>query len=144
MASTRKSPASGRRGGSRGRSRSGGRIGTKRVYDEPAPEDGIRVLVDRLWPRGIAKATRKWRRWMPELAPSTELRKWYGHDPARFAEFERRYRAELAGEADRIASLRSEARQRGLTLLTATRELALSHVEVLRKVLGGSRGGMRR
>jgi uncharacterized protein YeaO (DUF488 family) len=76
---------------------------------------------------------------MPALAPSTELRKWYGHDPARFAEFERRYRAELVGQADRIVLLRGESRKRGLTLLTATRDPALSHAEVLRKILGGSR-----
>ena len=74
-------------------------------------------------------------RWLPELAPSTNLRKWYGHDPARFAEFERRYRAELDTQSDAIARLRAEARRPGLTLLTATREPALSRAEVLRKLL---------
>jgi uncharacterized protein YeaO (DUF488 family) len=97
MAGARKSSVRRRRGdGSRARSQSSARVQVKRVYDPAAPEDGVRILVDRLWPRGIAKAARKWDRWLPELAPSTELRKWYGHDPARFAEFERRYRAELA------------------------------------------------
>jgi uncharacterized protein YeaO (DUF488 family) len=115
-------------------------VQVKRVYDAAAPGDGVRVLVDRLWPRGIAKAARRWHRWLPELAPSTGLRKWYGHDPARFAEFEHRYRAELAGQADRIGLLRTEARRRGLTLLTATRDPALSHTEVLRNVLRGPGG----
>jgi uncharacterized protein YeaO (DUF488 family) len=140
MTSTRKAPAPSRRDGIRARSRPGGSIEIKRVYDEPAAEDGVRVLVDRLWPRGIAKAAQKWHHWVPELAPSTKLRKWYGHDPARFAEFEQRYRAELAGEADRIAWLRTEVRRGRVTLLTASRDLALSHVVVLRKVLAGSRG----
>ena len=141
MAHRQKAPVRGPRGRGRGRDGRGplGAIRIKRVYDAPAAGDGIRVLVDRLWPRGIAKAAAQWHRWMPELAPSTELRKWYGHDPARFAEVERRYRAELAAEADRLASLRSETRRRGLTLLTATRDPTLSHVTVLLKVLGGSR-----
>jgi len=140
MASMSKAPAPNRSGSGSAGNRSGARVEIKRVYDAPAPEDGLRVLVDRLWPRGIAKTAGKWTQWIPELAPSTELRKWYGHDPARFAEFERRYRAELAGAADRIAWLRTEARRRRVTLLTATRDPTLSHVEVLRKVLGGSRG----
>ena len=106
-----------------------------RVYEEPSPGEGMRVLIDRLWPRGIAKTARRWDRWLPELAPSTDLRKWYGHDPARFAEFEGRYRDELASHADMLAALRAEARRNGLTLLTATREPALSHAEVLQKVL---------
>jgi len=121
-----------------GRRRALGAIEVKRLYDAPAPGDGARVLVDRLWPRGIAKAARTWEQWIPELAPSTELRKWYGHEPTRFAEFERRYRAELAAQADRLASLRAEARRRGLTLLTATRDPALSHATVLCKVLSGA------
>jgi uncharacterized protein YeaO (DUF488 family) len=118
-------------------------VQVKRVYHPAAPEDGVRILVDRLWPRGIAKAARKWDGWLPELAPSTELRKWYGHDPARFAEFERRYRAELAGQADRIDLLRADARERGLTLLTATRDPALSHTAVLSKLLRGARPSRR-
>ena len=85
MAHRQKAPVRGPRGRGRGRDGRGplGAIRIKRVYDAPAAGDGIRVLVDRLWPRGIAKAAAQWHRWMPELAPSTELRKWYGHDPAR-------------------------------------------------------------
>jgi uncharacterized protein YeaO (DUF488 family) len=139
MASTRKAPARSRSVSSRASKRRDEKIAIKRVYDEPGPNDGMRVLIDRLWPRGIAKTAHKWDRWMPELAPSTGLRKWYGHDPEKFAEFERRYGAELAAQAERLASLRIEARRSGLTLLTATRDPALSHAAVLRKVLGGSR-----
>jgi uncharacterized protein YeaO (DUF488 family) len=125
------------------RARSGTRVQIRRVYDEPSSGEGVRVLIDRLWPRGIAKAARRWERWMPEIAPSNELRKWYGHDPARFGEFERRYRDELAGRADAIAALRSEARGGGVTLLTATREPALSHATVLQKLLSRGRSPRR-
>ena len=116
-------------------------VKVRRVYEEPFPGEGMRILVDRLWPRGIAKAARKWDRWLPALAPSTDLRTWYGHDPARFAEFERRYRDELGAQTETLASLRAEARRNRLTLLTATREPALSHAEVLRKVLTSSPRG---
>jgi uncharacterized protein YeaO (DUF488 family) len=110
-------------------------IGIKRAYDPPAPADGLRVLVDRLWPRGIAKAKLKLDAWPRALSPSTELRKWYGHDPVLFAEFRRRYRAELAGEKDELASLRAMLKGHKATLITATRELDLSHAVVLREIL---------
>ena len=139
MAKTRTSLAERRRRGGGARARPGTRVQIRRVYDEPSSGEGVRILIDRLWPRGIAKAARRWERWMPEIAPSNELRKWYGHDPARFGEFERRYRDELAGRADAVAALRSEARRGGVTLLTATREPALSHATVLRKLLSRGR-----
>src|SRR5277367_294564 len=79
-----------------GRARTGRRlIGIKRVYDEPTPADGLRILVDRLWPRGVSKAAAKLDAWPRDLAPSTGLRVWYGHDPQRYAEFRRRYREEI-------------------------------------------------
>ena len=81
-------------------------IAIKRAYDKPAPQDGVRILVDRLWPRGLSKAALKLDAWVRQLAPSTALRKWYGHEPARFAEFRRRYRAELAEHKDELAELR--------------------------------------
>ena len=104
-----------------------------RVYDDPSPEDGRRVLVDRIWPRGLANARARVDEWAKEVAPSTELRRWYGHDPTRFEEFRRRYRAELA-EPQRQAALRSLrelARSGPLTLVTATRDVDHSQAAVL-------------
>jgi len=114
-------------------------IAIKRVYDEASPGDGLRILVDRLWPRGIAKAALKLDTWARELAPSNELRKWYGHEPARFAEFRRRYRAELAPHRAELAALGARIAGRTATLLTATRETALSHAHVLRDLLAAKR-----
>jgi uncharacterized protein YeaO (DUF488 family) len=114
-------------------------IGIKRVYDKAARDDGVRILIDRLWPRGLSKAELKLDAWPRVLAPSTELRKWYGHDPKLFAEFRRRYRKELAGQKEELANLRAMIKGRKATLLTATRELELSHAVVLRELLGGSR-----
>jgi uncharacterized protein YeaO (DUF488 family) len=111
------------------------RIAIKRAYDEPAAADGLRILVDRLWPRGIAKAALKHDAWPRALTPSNGLRKWYGHDPNRFAEFRRRYREELAARPDEIAPLRALVKGRKATLVTATRELELSHAQVLREIL---------
>jgi uncharacterized protein YeaO (DUF488 family) len=110
-------------------------IAIKRAYDAPAAGDGLRILVDRLWPRGLSKASLKLDAWPKELSPSNELRKWYGHDPKLFAEFRRRYRAELAAHKDELAALRATIKGRATTLLTATRELDLSHAVVLRDVL---------
>ncbi len=110
-------------------------IDIKRVYDKAAPDDGVRILIDRLWPRGLSKAELKLDAWPRALSPSTELRKWYGHDPKLFAEFRRRYRAELADHKEDIADLRAMIKGRKATLLTATRELELSHAVVLRELL---------
>jgi uncharacterized protein YeaO (DUF488 family) len=113
-------------------------IAVKRVYERPSSDDGLRVLVDGLWPRGIAKAALKYDAWPRALAPSNELRKWYGHDRSRAAEFRRRYRKELAAHHDELAALRAMIGGRPATLLTATRELDLSHAMVLRDVLSGA------
>lgn len=110
-------------------------IAIKRVYDPPARDDGLRILIDRLWPRGLAKASLKLDAWPRELSPSNELRKWYGHDPKLFAEFRRRYREELTAHQDELAALRTMIKGHAATLLTATRELDLSHGVVLREVL---------
>jgi uncharacterized protein YeaO (DUF488 family) len=80
-------------------------IRTKRVYDPPAKDDGVRVLVDRLWPRGLRKENAAVTLWLKEIAPSAELRKWFGHDPARWTEFSRRYRAELTHNDEAVARL---------------------------------------
>jgi uncharacterized protein YeaO (DUF488 family) len=110
-------------------------IAIKRAYDRPSQQDGLRILIDRLWPRGLSKAKLKIDTWPRELTPSTELRNWYGHEPARFAEFRRRYRAELAQHADDVAALRAMVKGRTATLITATRALDLSHAAVMREML---------
>ena len=113
-----------------------------RVYDPPGPDDGARVLVDRLWPRGLRKDAAVLDHWCRDAAPSTELRKWYGHDPARFAEFTERYRAELddTDHAAAFAALRRLSREGPLTLLTATKDPELSQARVLADVLTGGTG----
>ena len=111
----------------------------RRVYDDPSPADGTRVLVDRLWPRGVAKATARIDEWA-KVAPSTELRRWYGHDPSKFDRFRRRYEAELA-EPERQAAvqrLRELAGSGPLTLLTATKDIGHSQAAVLIQHLHGA------
>jgi uncharacterized protein YeaO (DUF488 family) len=110
-------------------------IAIKRAYDKAVAADGVRILIDRLWPRGLSKATLKFDAWPRELAPSTELRRWYGHDPERFAEFRRRYKAELDARSDEVAGLRAMIRGRAATLITATHDLELSHASILRDAL---------
>jgi uncharacterized protein YeaO (DUF488 family) len=117
------------------RARQSSLIAIKRAYDAPAAGDGLRILIDRLWPRGLSKAALKLDAWPRALSPSSELRKWYGHDPRLFAELRRRYRDELAAHKDELAALRAMIKGRAATLLTATHELDLSHAVVLRDVL---------
>jgi uncharacterized protein YeaO (DUF488 family) len=110
----------------------------RRIYDEPSTQDGARVLVDRIWPRGMTKDRAHLDEWLKDVAPSTELRKWYDHDPDRFDEFERRYRVELAEEerAKAVQHLSDLAARRTLTLLTATRRPEISEAAVLARVIG--------
>jgi uncharacterized protein YeaO (DUF488 family) len=110
-------------------------IAIKRAYDTPSPQDGVRILIDRLWPRGLAKAKLKIDAWPRQLAPSTGLRKWYGHEPERFIEFRRRYRAELSEHANDLEALRAMVKGRVATLITATREVDLSHAAVMNEIL---------
>ncbi|MBP2368739.1 DUF488 domain-containing protein [Pseudonocardia parietis] len=105
-----------------------------RIYDAPEKSDGTRVLVDGVWPRGVRKQDARYDEWVKDVAPSAELRKWYGHDPDRFAEFRRRYRDELDG-SPALDRLREQVRDPGLILLTATRSPEYSHAEVLRELL---------
>jgi len=107
----------------------------KRIYDKPQAADGYRALVDRLWPRGVSRQRAALAVWVKELAPSTELRLWYGHDPKRWREFGRRYRAELRAHPQALAALRARARRERVTLLTATREPRINHAVVLRALL---------
>ena len=112
-------------------------IRVRRVYDPPSPDDGARVLVDRIWPRGLRKDAARLDEWAKDVAPSTELRQWYGHDPARFGEFRVRYLSELYGGPQRAAlgRLRALASARPLTLLTATRDVEHSQAAVLARLL---------
>jgi uncharacterized protein YeaO (DUF488 family) len=107
----------------------------KRAYLPPSPEDGVRVLVDRLWPRGVRKADAAIDRWLKEIAPSTDLRRWFGHDPRRWDEFRRRYRAELSRNADLLNELRALVRKGRLTLVYAARDEDHNEAVVLRDVL---------
>ena len=107
----------------------------KRAYDPAEPGDGYRVLVDRLWPRGVSKERARLDEWARELAPSAELRTWFGHDPERFAEFERRYRAELAPHGEKLDELRRRAREGTLTLVYAARDEEHNDAVVLAELL---------
>lgn len=112
-------------------------ISIRRIYDAPAAGDGARLLVDRLWPRGVARDRAGLTAWLPDIAPTTALRRWYGHDPARFPEFRRRYWNELA-EADgagRLAPLWQALDSGPVALLTAKKDAGLSHAAVLRDYL---------
>jgi uncharacterized protein YeaO (DUF488 family) len=115
-------------------------IRVKRVYDDRSPEDGARVLVDRVWPRGVKKEDAQLDDWAKDVAPSTELRKWYGHDPDKFDEFTKRYRKELeSGDArGGLDRLRESAREGDLTLLTASKAVDISQATVLATLLGES------
>lgn len=113
-----------------------------RVYEDPGRSGAEhRALVDRLWPRGLTKEAVDLDEWVKDAAPSAELRRWYGHQPERFEEFARRYRAELRTEpgASAVAGLRRQARHHRLVLLTATRDVEHSGAEVLRRTLGSAR-----
>ncbi|MEU4687025.1 DUF488 domain-containing protein [Streptomyces xinghaiensis] len=117
-------------------------VRVRRVYEDREPDDGVRVLVDRLWPRGLAKEAAGLDEWCKAIAPSSELRRWYGHDPERFEEFAERYRAELAGPEGRevLGRLRGLARgDGGLTLLTATKDVERSAARVLERALADGR-----
>jgi len=117
-------------------------VRVRRIYDPPESDDGARVLVDRLWPRGMSKERAELTEWCRDVAPSTELRQWYRHDPDKFGEFEKRYRAELRDpdHADALASLRGYAGRGTLTLLTASKRDDISEAEVVRRMLTGSGG----
>jgi len=109
----------------------------KRAYDPAEPGDGVRILVDRLWPRGVSKAKAALDDWMKEIAPSAELRKWFGHDPARWTEFQRRYRAELREQSEALAVIRDLARTRVVTLVYSAHDEQHNDAVVLQAVLLG-------
>jgi uncharacterized protein YeaO (DUF488 family) len=110
-----------------------------RVYEQRTPDDGRRVLVDRLWPRGVRRDDERVDEWLPDVAPSTELRRWYGHEVDKFDEFARRYTTELgdAAHGEAVDGLRESMKNRTLTLVTATRDVEHSQATVLARHLGG-------
>ncbi len=114
----------------------------RRIYDAATPGDGTRVLVDRIWPRGISKARANLDEWCKQIAPSTELRKWYHHDPKLFDEFVRRYRDELTDScrAEALAHLHGLMKRRTLTLLTASKAVDISEAAVLADLLAADSG----
>ena len=112
-------------------------INVKRAYEAPDTNDGTRILVDRLWPRGLRKTDAAIDRWMKDIAPSTDLRKWFGHDPARWQEFRQRYADEIQGHLEELDELRTCARAGRITLVFAAHDETRNNAVVLRDVLLG-------
>lgn len=110
-------------------------IRVKRAYAPPSPEDGYRVLVDRLWPRGMSKAKAALDAWEKQIAPSDELRDWFGHDPARWEEFKRRYFAELADKPEQVAALRQRAAEGPVTLVFSAKDEQHNNAVALKEYL---------
>lgn len=121
-------------------------VRVRRVYEEPDPADGVRILVDRLWPRGVRKQDLAHDAWLKDVAPSGDLRTWYGHRPERFEGFARRYRKELRSgvPADELEQLRQKSSSQTITLLTATRDVERSGAAVLAETLRELRRTTRR
>jgi uncharacterized protein YeaO (DUF488 family) len=112
-------------------------IHLKRVYEEPSKKDGIRVLVERLWPRGLTKERAAVHLWLKDVAPSPELRKWFGHDPARWEQFQERYRRELRQQEDAVQFLKQKAKQCSVTLVYAARDEEHNGALALKRFLQG-------
>lgn len=115
----------------------------KRAYEPAEPDDGVRILVDRLWPRGVSKAEAALDDWMKDIAPSTELRQWFGHDPARWPEFQSRYRAELRQHDEELDRIRALARTQTVTLVYSAHDVEHNDAVVLREVLLGEPRSLR-
>jgi len=110
-------------------------IKLKRIYDPVSPDDGKRILIDRLWPRGIKKEDARIDEWLRDIAPSAQLRKWFSHEPSKWAEFKKRYREELKDKRELIDRLRSEAENGTLTLLYAAKDREHNNAVVLKEVI---------
>ena len=108
-------------------------IKIKRIYEPPAGDDGFRILVDRLWPRGLSKEKAKVDLWLKEISPGNELRKWYGHDPAKWAEFKRKYLEEIEGKKSEFDLLRQKAKGGTLTFLFSSKEEKLNNAQALKE-----------
>ncbi len=116
----------------------------KRIYEPAAKSDGFRVLVDRLWPRGIAKESTKLDLWLPDLGPSTELRRWFNHDPARWDEFRRRYQAELLEKTVLLATITEQAKTGPVTLVYSAKDEQYNQAVALQDFLLRRNEGLRR
>ncbi len=114
-----------------------GNIKLKRAYEQPEPEDGVRVLVDRLWPRGVKKEEAAVDQWMKELSPSNDLRKWFGHDPDRWEEFRERYAKEVNEHPDQLKQLRALAREGTVTLVYSAHDEEHNNTVALRDIMLG-------
>jgi uncharacterized protein YeaO (DUF488 family) len=112
-------------------------IQVKRVYEKPSRRDGLRILVDRLWPRGLSAGRADVQLWLREVAPSTELRQWFGHDPAKWRQFEGRYRKELRDKKELLALLKQKSREQTVTLVYAARDEEHNQARVLKTILEG-------
>ena len=112
-------------------------IKVKRVYEPPSKADGFRVLVDRLWPRGLTKECAAVDLWLKDIAPSTELRKWFGHDPTKWKQFQARYRTELRENRGAVKLLREKSKDRTVTLLFGARDEEHNEALVLKRVVEG-------
>jgi len=110
-------------------------VRVKRVYDQPAKADGYRVLVDRLWPRGLKKSEARIDEWLREIAPSTALRKWFKHDPDKWKEFKKKYSAELDDHREQVEKLAREARKRTITLLFSARDTEHNNAVALKEYI---------
>lgn len=110
-------------------------IQLKRVYEDKSKDDGYRVFVDRLWPRGVSKEDVHFDEWMKELAPSTELRKWFDHKPERFEEFSKRYKKELAEQKELLDKLKELAKKKKVTLLFAAKDTEINNAVVIKDIL---------
>ncbi len=110
-------------------------IKVKRIYDPPAPEDGFRILVDRLWPRGLTKDKAKVDLWLKEISPSHELRKWYAHDPKKWPEFKKKYFEEIRGEKETFDLIVKKAKGGTVTLLYSSKEEKLNNAVALKEFL---------
>jgi len=110
-------------------------VKVKRVYDPASSGDGRRILVDRLWPRGIRKEDAAVDEWLKDIAPSNELRKWYSHDPAKWSEFRKRYKVELKDKTGIIEKLRQESKKRTVTLLYSSKETKLNNAVALKEFI---------
>jgi uncharacterized protein YeaO (DUF488 family) len=111
------------------------KIRLKRAYEKPAPDDGLRILVERLWPRGLSKERAGIDLWMREVSPSPELRKWYGHDTAKWAEFQKRYRAELRANKHAVEELREKCGSGSITFVYAASDEEHNSATVLKEFL---------
>ena len=118
------------------------KILVKRIYESAAKSDGCRVLVDRLWPRGISKESATLDLWLPDLGPSTELRQWFNHDPSKWEEFHRRYHVELKAKTALLATITEQAKTSSVTLVYSAKDEQHNQAVALRDFLNGRKGGI--